>query len=40
MPEQRYDLQRVEALVHRAYERGKADRSAEIGKMMKNLISI
>lgn len=40
MPHQRYELEKMERFLAECYERGKIDRSVEIGKMMKELIAL
>lgn len=39
MPRQRHELRNVDLLMQYAYERGKADRSVEVGKLLKDLIA-
>lgn len=40
MPRQKHDLGRMERLMERAYEKGLADRSVAVGKLLKELISL
>lgn len=39
MPRQAHELGRVEALMQSAYERGRADAKAEMGKLFREIIS-
>lgn len=40
LPRQRHELSKVDLLMQRAYERGKADNRLEVGKFLKDLIAI